>query len=245
MNSFLVILISLFAITAAASEIQVFAAISLTDALKEIGKDYESKTGTKVLLNLGASSLLARQISEGAPADVFFSADEEKMDGLQKQKLILDETRKSLLSNSLVIVLPYDSNTTLEDPQQLAKLNWKIALAETKTVPAGIYAKKYLQNVGLWSRVIDRIIPTENVRAALSAVESGNVDAGIVYKTDASISKRVKIAYEIPLKDTPKISYPVAVVRDSKNIDAVKKVVEFLGSEESRAIFRKYGFLVD
>ena len=245
MNSFLVILISLFAITAAASEIQVFAAISLTDALKEIGKDYESKTGTKVLLNLGASSLLARQISEGAPADVFFSADEEKMDGLQKQKLILDETRKSLLSNSLVIVLPYDSNTTLEDPQQLAKLNWKIALAETKTVPAGIYAKKYLQNVGLWSRVIDRIIPTENVRAALSAVESGNVDAGIVYKTDASISKRVKIAYEIPLKDTPKISYPVAVVRDSKNIDAAKKFVEFLGSEESRAIFRKYGFLVD
>lgn len=238
------ILISLCAISAAASELQVFAAISLTDALKEIAVQYEHKTGTSVLFNFAASSLLARQISEGSPADVFFSADEDKMNDLQKKRLIVDETRQSLLSNTLVIVIPFDSNATIENPQQLVKSNWRIALAEPKTVPAGIYAKKYLQNVGLWSKVIDRIIPTENVRASLAVVESGNVDAGIVYKTDAAISKRVKIAYEIPMKDTPAISYPVAVIKDTKNLAASKDFVQYLASEESKMIFKKYGFLI-
>ena len=244
MKTAVLIFVSLFAISAAASELQVFAAISLTDALKEITAEYEQKTGTRVLFNFAASSLLARQISEGAPADVFFSADEEKMDDLQKKKLIVEETRKSLLSNTLVIVIPYDSNARIEDPQQLGKSGWKIALAEPKTVPAGIYAKKYLQNVGLWSKVIDRIIPTENVRAALAVVESGNVDVGIVYKTDAAISKRVKIAYEIPYKDSPDISYPVAVLRETKNPKAARDFVEYLASEHSKAIFKKFGFLV-
>jgi molybdate transport system substrate-binding protein len=234
----------LFAISAAAADLQVFAAASLTDALKEIGAQYEQKAGTHLDFNFAASSVLARQISEGSPADVFFSADEEKMDGLQKKGLILAETRKSLLSNTLVIVIPYDSNAKVKDPQQLATSNWKIALAEPKTVPAGIYAKKYLQNIGLWSKVIDRIIPTENVRAALAAVESGNVDVGFVYKTDAAISKRVKVAYDVPEKDTPKISYPVAVVKESKNADAAKAFVQYLSGEESLAVFKKFGFLV-
>jgi molybdate transport system substrate-binding protein len=238
------ILVSFLAISAAASELQIFAAISLTDALKEIATLYENKTGNPVLFNLGASSMLARQISEGSPADVFFSADEDKMDDLQKKQLIVNETRRSLLSNSLVIVIPFDSNSTISDPHQLAKSNWKIAIAEPKTVPAGIYAKKYLQNIGLWSKLMDRIVPTENVRAALAVVESGNVDAGIVYKTDAAISRRVKIAYEIPVKDTPKIIYPVAVIKDTKNLEAAKSFVEYLASEESKAIFTKYGFLV-
>jgi molybdate transport system substrate-binding protein len=233
-----------FALSAGAIDLHVFAAASLTEALNEIAAQYERKTGIHVLFNFGASSMLARQISEGSPADVFFSADEEKMDGLQKQGLILNETRKSLLSNTLVIVIPFDSNITIKNPQQLAKSNWKIALAEPKTVPAGIYAKQYLQNAGLWPRVIDRVIPTDNVRAALAAVESGNVDVGFVYKTDAAISKRVKIAYEIPAYDSPKISYPVAVTSESQNLDAAKKFVEYLAREESRNIFKKYGFIV-
>jgi molybdate transport system substrate-binding protein len=233
-----------FALSAGAIDLHVFAAASLTEALNEIAAQYERKTGIHVLFNFGASSMLARQISEGSPADVFFSADEEKMDGLQKQELIVNETRKSLLSNTLVIVIPFDSNITIKDPQRLAKSNWKIALAEPKTVPAGIYAKQYLQNAGLWSRVIDRVIPTDNVRAALAAVESGNVDVGFVYKTDAAISKRVKIAYEIPAYDSPKISYPVAVTSESQNLDAAKKFVEYLAREESRNIFKKYGFIV-
>jgi molybdate transport system substrate-binding protein len=244
MNIVLIVFILFFAVSAAATDLHVFAAASLTDALNEVAAQYKSKTGSNVLFNFGASNMLARQISEGSPADVFFSADEEKMDGLQKQGLILNETRKSLLSNTLVIVIPFDSNATIKDPQELAKSNWKIALAEPKTVPAGIYAKKYLEHVGLWSRVIDRVIPTDNVRAALAAVESGNVDVGIVYKTDAAISKRVKIAYEIPAKDSPQISYPVAITLETQNLDAAKKFVGYLNSEESKNIFKKYGFIV-
>lgn len=227
-----------------AAELNVFAAASLTDALKEIATQYEQESGDTIRFNFASSSLLARQIDEGAPADLFFSADEEKMDGLQKKGLIVNETRESLLSNTLVIVVPYDSTASVDSPQKLATSNWKIALAEPKTVPAGIYAKKYLQNIGLWSKVIDRVIPTENVRAALAAVESGNVDIGIVYKTDAAISKRVKIAYDIPVKDTPRISYPLAVIRDSKNLESAKRFAAYLASEKSISVFRNYGFLI-
>ncbi len=242
MRLWIVALILFSAISAAATDLQVSAAASLTDALNEIGEHYESKTADRILFNFAASSVLARQIEEGSPADVFFSADEQKMDDLQKKGLILNETRKSLLSNSLVIVVPFDSNTTVKDAQDLTKSNWRIALAEPESVPAGIYAKRYLQNVGLWSKVIDRIIPTENVRAALAAVESGNVDVGIVYKTDASISKRVKIAYEIPRKECPRISYPVAVIRGSQNTAAAKGFVDYLASKDALGIFEKYGF---
>lgn len=242
---FLAALFILIAATCAwTADVQVFAAASLTDALKEIGQQYEQSTGDKVLFNFAASSLLARQIDEGAPADLFFSADEEKMDWLQKKGLIVNETRKSLLSNTLVIVIPFDSNNTVDTPQKLAQSNWKIALAEPKTVPAGIYAKQYLQKIGIWSKVIDRLIPTENVRAALAAVESGNVDAGIVYKTDAGISKRVKIAYEVPIQEGPKISYPLAVIRESKNMDSAKRFAGYLASQDATNVFRKYGFLI-
>ena len=123
------------------------------------------------------------------------------MNGLEKRKLLLPGTRKSVLSNTLVIVVPADSNLKIAGPTDLAAPSIRaLALAEPQTVPAGIYAKEYLRKQGLWSKVIDRVVPTENVRAALAAVESGNVDAGIVYKTDAGISKKVKIAYEVPTR---------------------------------------------
>ncbi|HYN22816.1 MAG TPA: molybdate ABC transporter substrate-binding protein, partial [Thermoanaerobaculia bacterium] len=182
----------------AAAELQVFAAASLTEALREIAPEYEKATGDKIVLSLGASSTLARQIQEGAPADLFLSADEAKMDGLEKRKLLLAGTRRSVLSNTLVVVVPSDSTLKIAGPADLAAPSIRaLALAEPQSVPAGIYAKEYLRKKGLWSKVIDRVIPTENVRAALAAVESGNVDAGIVYKTDAGISRKVKIAYEV------------------------------------------------
>jgi molybdate transport system substrate-binding protein len=238
------ILVFSIAMAAYAAELQVFAAASLTDALKEIGFEYQKETGTKIFFNFAASNVLALQIAEGSGADLFFSADEEKMDWLQEKNLILNNSRRSLLSNTLVIVIPADSNETITDPQTLSKLNWKIALAEPKTVPAGIYAKKYLQKVGLWSKLVDRIIPTENVRAALAAVESGNVDAGIVYKTDAQISHHVKIAYEIPIEDCPDISYPIAIIRESKNIDEASRFKNYLQSSKAVAIFKRYGFIL-
>ncbi|MEO6994673.1 MAG: molybdate ABC transporter substrate-binding protein [Lacunisphaera sp.] len=227
-----------------AADLNVFAAASLSDALKEIGKTYESATGDKLHFNLAASSALARQIKEGAPADVFFSADEAKMDDLAKAGLIASDTRASLLSNTLVIVVNAEGGAAISVPADLVKpAITHLALAEPHTVPAGVYAKSYLQKVGLWDEISSRVVPTENVRACLAAVESGNAEAGIVYKTDALISKKVKIAVEISVVEGPKISYPLAVVKDSKNADAARKLVVYLASPEARTVFIKYGFL--
>ncbi|HEX3556540.1 MAG TPA: molybdate ABC transporter substrate-binding protein [Thermoanaerobaculia bacterium] len=234
--------------TAAPAEITVFAAASLTDALKEVATAYESSTGDKVVFNFAASSALARQIQEGAPADLFFSADEAKMDDLEKRGLLAKGTRRSLLSNTLVVVVPADSSLTIASPADLATPKVKaLALAEPQTVPAGIYAKDWLKSQKLWSRVIDKVIPTENVRAALGAVESGNVSAGIVYKTDAGISKKVKIAYEVPAAGAaggPKISYPLAVIAESKRQEAARRLLAYLESPAALDVFRRYGFLV-
>ena len=237
------LLLCLLAVPARAADLQVFAAASLTDALKEIAPEYEKATGDKLVLNLGASSTLARQIQEGAPADLFLSADEEKMNGLEKRKLLLPGTRKSVLSNTLVVVVPADSKLKISGPADLAAVR-VLALAEPQTVPAGIYAKEYLKSKGLWSKVIDRVIPTENVRAALAAVESGNADAGIVYKTDAGISKKVKIAYEVPKAESPEISYPFAVLAASERKEAARKLLDYLHSPAGLAVFRKHGFLI-
>jgi molybdate transport system substrate-binding protein len=241
MKTFLLCL--LLAVPARAVELQVFAAASLTDALKEIAPEYEKATGDKLVLNLGASSTLARQIQEGAPADLFLSADEAKMDGLEKRKLLLAGTRRSVLSNTLAVVVPVDSNLKIAGPADLVGIR-ALAVAEPQTVPAGIYAKEYLRSKGLWSKVIDRVVPTENVRAALAAVESGNVDAGIVYKTDAGISKKVKIAYEVPRAESPKISYPFAVLAESGHKEAARRLLDYLHSPPALAVFRKYGFLI-
>jgi len=226
------------------TEIDVFAAASLTDALQEIAAAYEKSGGDKVVLNLGASSILARQIQEGAPGDLFFSADEAKMDLLENQGLVLAGTRRSLLSNTLVVVVPLDSNLEIESARDLATSKVRaLAVAEPQSVPAGIYTKEYLSSQRLWSQILDKIVPTENVRAALSAVESGNVDAGIVYKTDAAISRKVKIAYEVPAAEGPKISYPVAVLAGSKG-QAARKLLAYLESPAALDVFRRYGFLV-
>jgi len=239
------IILCLGATTATAADVNVFAAASLTDCLKEIASAYEKQTGDKVIFNFGASSFLARQIEEGAPADIFFSADEARMDGLEKKGLIVKETRKSRLSNSLVIVVASESKLVIRSVSDLARASvTRLALADPKTVPAGIYAKEYLEKAKLWPAVQPKIIPTDNVRAALAAVESGNVEAGIVYKTDAGISKKVKIAHEIPNAEGPAISYPMAVTKESKHPDAAKRFLKHLDSEEAGRIFERFGFIV-
>lgn len=228
-----------------AAEVNVFAAASLTDALKQIAVDYESKTGDKLRFNFAASSILARQIEEGAPADLFLSADEAKMDALEKKGLLVAGTRKSLLSNSLVIVIPQDSKLVVKSAWSLAAPELKrIAVGEPKTVPVGIYAKAWLEKVGAWEPVHAKMVPTENVRASLAAVESGNVEAGIVYKTDALISKKVKVAFEVPAMEGPAISYPAALVGGSKVPAAAKALLEFLESKPAAIVFEKFGFVV-
>ncbi len=238
------IVAALFALSLHAADLNVYAAASLSDALNEIAKTYEPASGDKLRFNLGASSTLALQIKQGAPADVFFSADEAKMDDLAKAGLIAAETRRSLLSNTLVIVVNAEEGAAIATPVDLADPSiGRIALAEPQTVPAGIYAKAYLRKIGLWKKVADKVVPTENVRACLAAVEAGNASAGIVYKTDALISKKVKVAYEVAVAEGPNISYPLAVVKGSKNDEAARKFVAFLASSEARSIFAKYGFL--
>ena len=228
-----------------AAEVQVYAAASLTDALKEIASVYEKSSEDRLVFNFAASSLLARQIQEGAPADLFISADEEKMDSLEKKGLILKETRKSLLSNTLVMVVPNDRRLFFKSPGELAGPQIKrIALAEPQSVPAGIYAKRYLQKINLWDAVVDRVIPVENVRAALAAVEYGNVDAGIVYQTDAVMSKRVTVAYEVTPAEGPAISYPFAIIKDSKNPEGAEKFLRYLSSPEGLQVVKAYGFIV-
>jgi molybdate transport system substrate-binding protein len=225
-------------------EIEVFVAASLTDALKEIAATYEKASGDKILFNFAASNTLEMQIAAGAPADIFFSADEARMDDLNQQGLIAPDSRKDLLSNRLVIVVPSDSSLTLTSAAQLAdpKIQ-KIALGQMQSVPAGIYAREYLQKIGIWNQVEARVIPTESVRAALAAVETGNVDAGIVYKSDALHSKKVKVAYEVPVADGPVITYPAALVEGSKHAAAAKKFLDYLGEPGSLKTFEKYGFI--
>ncbi len=235
----------LSAASARATEILVFGAASLTDALQELAATYEKTTGDKLVFSFGASSTLVRQIQAGAPADLFLSADEEKMDTLEKDGLLLAGTRKSVLSNTLVVVVPSGSTLQITKPEDLAGPGvHQLALAEMQSVPAGIYAKKYLQTKNIWDKVSGRVIPTENVRAALAAVEAGNADAGIVYKTDAGISKKVKVAYEVPRTESPKISYPFAVIAKTQHAEAARRLLTWLESPAALAVFQKYGFLV-
>ncbi len=245
MKRILFLLSSLFAVNAAAATIHVSAAASLTDVLRDIGATYQKETGDAVLFNFGASSLLARQIQEAAPADVFISADELKMDQLQQRGLILKKTRRDLLSNTLVIVVPSDSGLKLSSAKDLADPSIRnVAVAEPQSVPAGIYAKEYLRKLKIWDRITYKLIPTDNVRSALAAVESGNVETGIVYKTDALISRAVKIALEIPREEGPKIVYPAAVVAESTQKAAAQKFLDYLQTTRAREVFTRYGFLL-
>ena len=167
------------------------------------------------------------------------------MDELQKLGLLAATTRRSLLGNTLVIVVSTQTESKVHSPQDLASNEVRrVALADTTAVPAGIYAKAWLRKVHLWKAVEPKIVPTENVRAALSAVESGNVEAGIVYKTDAAISKKVKAIYEVPIGDGPDISYPVALVQGSEQKEYAMRFLNYLDSEGAASIFEKYGFVV-
>jgi molybdate transport system substrate-binding protein len=236
--------IAVVSVHALAAEINVFAAASLSDAFKEIAPLYAKATGDTLRFNFGASGALARQIKEGAPADVFFSADELRVSQLEKAGLLLPGTRRTLLANTLVVIVAVDGGAPVKTLADLAKADvHHIAIGEPASVPVGTYTKEYLQKTGDWKTLIDKLVPLDTVRAALAAVESGNAEAGFVYKTDALISKKVKIAIEVPLSEGPKITYPVAVLKDAKQPEAAKTLVEFLAGPEAQKVFAKFGFL--
>ncbi len=222
-------------------EILVFGAASLTESLHDLGKAFDAKAGGRVLFSFGASSDLARQIQAGAPADVFFSADTAKMDALEKAGLVRAADRREFLSNRLVIVVPSASRGTISSPADLVGLS-RIAIADPAAVPVGIYAKKWLTGLGLWEKIEPKVVPTLDVRAALAAVESEAAPAAIVYSTDASIAKSVRIAFEV--RDGPEIVYSVAALSRSKNREAAEAFVQFLSGDTGRAEFQRRGFLL-
>jgi molybdate transport system substrate-binding protein len=238
-----VLLLLLLAPAALAADVRVFAAASLTEALREISAVYEKTSGDRIVLNLAASSLLERQIEHGAPADLFVSADDEKMNALARANLIDQSSRYPLLSNSLVVVVARDRQGTVASAEGLRSLR-RIAIAEPSTVPAGIYARRWLEGRGVWKSLAGKLVPTENVRAALAAVAGGNADAALVYRSDVTASRNVKIAFAVPVAETPAISYPVAILRSAKNATGARRFLAHLRSETSAQIFRKHGFIV-
>jgi molybdate transport system substrate-binding protein len=223
----------------------VAAAASLTDVLQELAPAFYSKSKHKVTFNFGASSTLARQIEQGAPVDVFFSADLAQMNNLDRNGRLEPSTQKNLLSNQLVVIVPADSRLAIASPRDLLQSAVRrIALAEPSSVPVGVYSRQYLQEEGLWDQLRGKIVPVLDVRATLASVESGNVEAGFVYKTDAAVSKRIKIAYAVPIERGPKITYPIAIVRESKKKQAARDFMNFVVGPDAREAFKKYGFVV-
>jgi molybdate transport system substrate-binding protein len=242
LGSFLPALEAGFPASGATPDVRLFAASSLTDALSEIDALFEaSHPGVHVVPQFGGSSDLARQILAGAPADLFFSADERQMDRVARAGLVDEASRRDLLSNQLVIIEARRSRTKLGVPADLLRVE-HVAMADPEAVPAGVYARRYLETAGLWATLAAKVVPTLDVRGALAAVASGNVEAGLVYRTDASIEPRVRVVYEIPRDEGPEILYPVAVMRQASSESAIA-FVRFLGAAEAGRIFEKFGFV--
>lgn len=236
----------LFVATPASSAVTVFAAVSLTNALEDAGKAYEAKHPDKIVFSFAASSLLARQIEASSGVDIFFSADTEWMDYLDKKGLLAPGTRKNLLGNRLVLIKPADLKAAItigkNFPLAQALGNSRLALADPDTVPAGKYARAALVSLGVWDSVAGHLAPAENVRVALAYVARGESPFGIVYQTDARIEPRVRIAGIFPEASHPPIVYPVALTKDAKS--EARNFLDYLSNSESRAIFEKYGFTV-
>lgn len=225
-----------------ASEVTVFAAASLSEAVGEVARAFEASTGHKVVTSFGPSSFLAKQIKAGAGADLFFSADAAQVAGLIAQKLVRPEDRIDLLSNALVVVVPAASQVQLRTPSDVAGVK-RLALADPEGVPAGVYARQWLQSAGVWDAAQPHVIPLLDVRATLAAVASENADAGIVYKTDAAVSKKVKVAFEVPREKGPSIVYPLALMAASKS-EAARDALAFFAAAPAREIYARRGFVV-
>lgn len=229
----------------AAGKLTVFAAASLTNALQDIAPLYQRRTGVPVVLSLGASSTLAQQIDAGAPAAVFISADQKWMDYLQERNRIDPATRRDLLGNRLVLVAPRSRpfSAKLEKGFDLPRaFSGKLCTGDPAHVPVGLYAKAALERLGWWQSLAPRIVGTADVRGALAFVERGECGAGIVYETDARISRQVLIVAAFPPGSYPPVTYPVAAVRPAGR--EAESFLDFLSSPEARAVFERYGFTV-
>jgi molybdate transport system substrate-binding protein len=234
---------------AARADVVVFAAASTTNAVTEIEKLYAARDLGRVTTSFASSSTLAKQIASGAPADVYLSANRKWMDYLESRNMIDKESRLDLLGNRIVLISP--ENGMLKSIQvapgfSLAAAlgrDGRLSMGDPDHVPAGIYGKQALEKLGVWNQVADRLAPMKDVRAALVLVERGESPLGLVYATDAAISKKVRVVGTFPEESHAPIVYPVAAVAGGR-LAAATRFIEFLRSPESRAVFDKYGFSV-
>jgi molybdate transport system substrate-binding protein len=231
----------------AAPPLTVFAAASLKESLDEAAQAYEKQTGTPVRVSYAASSALARQIEQGAPADVFFSADLEWMDYLQQRQKIDPASRRNLLGNQLALVAPKNSRAQVDfkKPGSLTAAlgNGRLAIGQIRSVPAGKYAHASLESLGAWDGVKSKLAESESVRAALMLTARGETPLGIVYLSDAKAEPAVRVVAVLPDDSHPRIIYPVAALRDSRHPQAAA-FVRWLSSPAARGIFQRRGFIV-
>ena len=229
---------------ASQKEVYIVAAASMTDAVKEIGANYEKQhPDVKLMYNFGSSGALQSQIEQGAPADVFISAAQKQMNALEEENLIDKATRRDLLENKVVLIVPKDSTLVLDNFAAAAtdKVS-KIALGEPKSVPVGQYSEEIFTNLNVWADIKAKAVYASDVRQVLSWVETGEVDCGVVYATDAAISDKVKVLLEAPAGTHKPVVYPAAMVSSSKNPEIAKDFLAYLSQDEQKAILAKYGF---
>ena len=222
--------------------ITVSAAISLKDALGQLGPMYEKRVpGAKVTFNFGGSGTLAQQIEQGAPVDVFFSAATKEMNDVATAGLVLGVPH-DIVTNSLVLITPKDQTGVMTLENLTAPSVKKIALGEPKTVPAGMYARESLGKLGLLGALEPKIVYAKDVRAVLTFVETGNADAGFVYVTDALQSQKVRTVATVPADSHDPIVYPAAVLKNSRNSELAKAFVDFLSGSDAMVVFQTFGF---
>lgn len=224
-------------------ELTVSAAISLTDALEDIKEIYEKDNNVSITFNLAGSGTLAQQIQQGAPTDLFISANEEWMDKLDDESLMVADSREQLVKNRLVIVAGEDSDFAFDSLSDLPtdKIN-TVAVGNPETVPAGTYTKEALENSDLWEEIEEKIVFAKDVRQVLTYAESDNADIGFVYESDAKQSDKSKIITTIDEDLHEPITYPMMIVEDSKHQEETKAFADFLLTDEASDIFKAYGF---
>jgi molybdate transport system substrate-binding protein len=227
----------------ASGAVTVSVAASLQNAMGEIAQSYQqSHPGVRVTFNFGGSGALAQQIERGAPADVFLAASPKPMDALSAKGLILPDTRRDLLRNQIVLIVPKDRSGPASF-QDLASSKVKlIALGDPASVPAGDYGRQVLESLNLWAAVQPKLVLAKDVRQVLSYVETANTEAGIVYATDARESEKVQVAAVAPAGTHAPVTYPVAVMKASRNAGAARAFVSDLAGADARAIFARHGF---
>ena len=236
----LCLLLGLAGCTSKPRAIAVFAAVSTKEALEQIGHDFERETGTPVMCSFAASSTLARQLEQGAAADVFVSADERWADYLADKGLVAQ--RRDLLANRLIVVTPAGQRLQLGSLADLAGADVTHLAVALEPVPAGHYAREALQKAGIWDQLRDRVREAGDVRATLALVARGEAEAGIVYATDVAASDKVCVALQVPEELHTPIRYPVVLMRRADAVSAAGAFYDFVGGETARAHFRKAGF---